>query len=117
MDRHRFLTRIDAADLVPVIRDLRLARAILEPLFVATSAMQEVLLPAALATEEAIARRILQIAARVVGRPNDPAISFALATGEMAIMVYESGETVMTEHIATEPDDVSLLSLTPRGEA
>jgi hypothetical protein len=75
---------IDAAEVVLVINDLRLARIVVETLFLTSPSMQKLLLGQAIATEEAVAHVLLDVAATVIGRPYDPAIGFSLVPGETA---------------------------------
>lgn len=117
MAKQKLLMRIAAPEVTPVIQDLRVARTVVEMLFLATPSMQKLLLGHAIATEEAVAHVLLEVAAKAVGRPNDPAIGFSLVPGEAAIVVFDSGEEPPRDHVAAEPNDASLLTLTPRGEA
>ncbi len=91
MSKQKMLMRIDAPEVTPVIQDLRIARTVVEMLFLATPSMQQLLLGQAIATEEAVAHVLLEqregrleLPARVVGMARRHALPGAPEVGVVA---------------------------------
>lgn len=118
MSNDRVIMRVTAGQFAAVVQDLRLARIIVEMLAAASPSMQQLLLPPAIATEEAVAQVMWKLATDVAGRPGDRAISFALSSvGESSVFILESSAGTSANDAGADNDDQQLLALRPRGEA